>query len=171
MRRLNTARGRDTTIKSELHILVKNRYVVLIAESCLPESSFNNSAKDVYKLADPVAAEKQLVLVAQYLTDVIDPERAGPGICMNCVLIDQWRAGFDEEKMFFSFHSTNDEQPKFEVNMFGRFGYDKETLFDRADRTVSQLSKLTDEVYFAKFAELPGKSAGCLFKSGRTRDI
>lgn len=164
IRHLKTKELRDTTIETELHLLVQGQYVVLVAKSYPPESSFNDQSKDVYKLADPVDTEKRLVSLAQHLTPITDPERAGPGLCLNSVLIDQWRAGFDEERVIFDFNDTTDEQPKLTISLNGRFGYEKETLFDRAYRMLSMAAEVPEEGHVRKFRQVERPIGGMPFQ-------
>jgi hypothetical protein len=164
IRRLDSADMHDSTVQSELHVFVKGRYVILAAESFPPESSFNNHAKDIYKLANPEAAEKRLVRVAQQLIRITDPERAGPGFCLNGVLIDQWHASYDEEKVTFRFNDSTDLQPKLNISMDGAFGYESETLHDRMARMMHGLPGSQDEIILREIRKTDQQIGGMQFQ-------
>ena len=164
LRRLDSKHLRNMTVQSELHAFVKGRYVILAAESFPPESAFNNRAADVYKLADPHDSEERLIRVAQQLKGITNPELAGPGFCMNGVLIDQWLARYDEEKVIFDFHAKGHIQPKLSISMEGKFGYGTETLFDRSDRLVGVVANLTNELLVRKIRKTERQIGGMAFQ-------
>ena len=170
----------SSTIISELHLLIQDKYVILKSESYPPETSYQEERNDRFKLVDPNAAEKRISDVASALIRIKQNDNTRAGFCMNDVLIDNSIVHYDEEKATFHFNP-----PEFKglalfdltIDMMGKYGYESETLHDRmanrtmlanmlgglkgeirirnirrTDRTIEAVSfqEWADEVYFLK---------------------
>ena len=87
------------SIKTEVHVLVGHRYVILEEESY---SKDQMSAS--YKSAEPEKAETRLKLIASKLLPYENAEHAKPGFCMQGVLFD---VGQDDEVASFDFRTKD----------------------------------------------------------------
>ncbi|CAN5765842.1 hypothetical protein BH11PSE13_BH11PSE13_24290 [soil metagenome] len=90
------------SIKTELHVLVGDRYVTL------EQQSYDLTAEPLhrhmdYKNADPTPAEARLKTIASKLLPYKNAERAKPGFCMQGVLFSD--TGQDDESAIFNFRA------------------------------------------------------------------
>jgi Tle cognate immunity protein 4 C-terminal domain/Tle cognate immunity protein 4 N-terminal domain len=127
-----------SSIKTEVHHRVGNRYVLLTVESYIPQSVRAKGALPdgyiAYKDIDPLPAEERLRRISQNLRGYSDASKAGEGFCVNGVVFDNKTMGYDEEKMSERIGSTGKDSLVISVDMGGATGNDKETLFERLEK-------------------------------------
>ncbi|MDP9878479.1 hypothetical protein J2W25_002540 [Variovorax boronicumulans] len=111
------------SIKTELHVLVGQRYVVLEQES------YSKDEKNIsYKNSDPAPAEARLKMIASKLLPYRTAERAKPGFCMQGVLFD---VGQDDETAIFSFRAKSLPDIEIDVSYHAVTGQPREGILTR----------------------------------------
>jgi len=126
------------SIKSELHVLVGQRYVTLEQKS---HSSDDNNIS--YKNADPAAAEARLRMIASKLLPYENAERAKPGFCMQGVLFD---VGQDDERASFGFTANDLGGVVVDVDYHAVTGQPSEGLLARVKRADSDYPPLRNMI-------------------------
>jgi len=132
----------DLTIKSEVHQLVGQRYVILEQESYPPEG-FPFGAPNRSASIDPAPAEQRLKSLSASLKPYADPLRAPPGFCLQDVLFD-----FPHDAVSTLLYIAGTRRPdvKLELSYRGVFASrPNETLFDRIDKFNSSLAQALSE--------------------------
>lgn len=129
-----------SSVKSEIHLRINNRYVVLIHAS-YDERGNMDTDRVAYKFIDPAPAEARLKRIAMNLRGYTDPLRAGEGFCMNGVVFDPRTMGYDEERGSLSF--VEDTMGlALSISMLGKTGQSEETLLQRAATNYPVLEKV-----------------------------
>ncbi|MBN9408777.1 MAG: hypothetical protein J0H69_06455 [Burkholderiales bacterium] len=129
LRRLGVEAGSPSTVISEVHAYVNNRHIRLEAESFPPDEMYSKGADPLYPYADPQPSEDRLKHMVRNLRAAKAPLRAGEGFCMNGIVFDAQRIGYDEEKAVFEFQWPQEKGwVKLDVDMMGKTGQGKETL-------------------------------------------
>ncbi|MEJ8811038.1 T6SS immunity protein Tli4 family protein [Variovorax ureilyticus] len=111
------------SIKSELHVLVGQRYVTL------EQKSYSNDDNNItYRNADPAPAEARLKMIASKLLPYENAERAKPGFCMQGVLFD---VGQDDERASFQFGANDVGDVVLEVDYHAVTGQPRQGILER----------------------------------------
>lgn len=114
------------SLKSEVHVLVGSRYVIL------EQASYDKSERIgelTYKNVDPAPAETRLKTIAAKLKSYERAERALPGFCMQGVLFD---VGQDDETAIFHFRSSDFWDVFIDVNYHAVTGQPSKGLIERS---------------------------------------
>ncbi len=164
LRRLEAEVGWVGSLISELHTLVNGKYVILLAESFPPPNNGAHPDNSQYKQIDASAAEQRLILFAQNLRGMENREDIKAGFCLNDIIVDQAKIGYDDEKATFGFNYSDSSQPKLSIDMNGKFGNDEETLFDRSRRLMASTLIFEDEVLIRKLRKSTMTIAGIHFQ-------
>ncbi len=128
LRYLSNENYRISSIKTEIHAYVNKRHIRIESASYLPEGA-PRLDEDRYKVIDPSPTEDRLKHMVRNLRGAKDPQRAGEGFCMNGIVFDAQRIGYDEEKAVFEFQWPKEKGwVKLDVDMMGKTGQGKETL-------------------------------------------
>lgn len=111
------------SIKSELHVLVGQRYVIL------EQKSHSKDDDDItYEKADPAPAETRLKTIASRLLPYENAERAKPGFCMQGVLFD---VGQDDETAIFRFRAKDMGDVFIDVDYHAVTGQPRQGVLER----------------------------------------
>jgi hypothetical protein len=117
------------SIKTEVHVLVGERYVTL------EQQSYSKAERDRdYTTADPGPAETRLKMIAGKLMRYENAERAKPGFCMQGVLFD---VGQDDESASFSWQSAEIPDVEFGVYYHAVTGQSSDGLLERMKNNLS----------------------------------
>lgn len=114
-----------SAIKTEVHVLVRDRYVTLEQESY---SKSQTLSEIYYKNVDPITAETRLKMIASKLLPYQAAERARPGFCMHGVLFD---VGQDDETATFRFRAKEVPDLHLDVDYHAVTGQPSEGLIER----------------------------------------
>lgn len=113
------------SIKSEVHVLVGQRYVTL------EQKSHSQDENDItYLKADPGPAEARLKMIASKLLPYENAARAKPGFCMQGVLFD---VGQDDETATFNFLTKDVPDVRVKVDYHAVTGQPRIGLYERID--------------------------------------
>ena len=113
------------SIKSEVHVLVGQRYVTL------EQKSHSQDENDItYLKADPGPAEARLKMIASRLLPYENAARAKPGFCMQGVLFD---VGQDDETAEFKFEAKDIPDVHLDVHYHAVTGQPRIGLYERVD--------------------------------------
>ena len=124
------------SIKTEVHVLVGNRYVTLEQES------YSKDENDItYTKADPAPTEARLKMIASKLLPYENAARAKPGFCMQGVLFE---VGQDDETATFNFHAKNVPDVRIEVDYHAVTGQPRQGLYERVAQGFSELPQLVE---------------------------
>jgi hypothetical protein len=115
-------------LKTEVHVLVGTRHVILEEESY----SLDDNAT-TYLKADPAPAEARLKMIASKLLPYQNADRAKPGFCMQGVLFD---AGQDDERATFRFTAPDMGDVEIQVDYHAVTGLPVKGLLQRHDEAV-----------------------------------
>ncbi|MEJ8810699.1 T6SS immunity protein Tli4 family protein [Variovorax ureilyticus] len=111
------------SIKTEVHVLVGPRHVMLEQES------YSNDDNNVsHKNADPAPAEARLKMIASKLLPYENAERAKPGFCVQGVLFD---VGQDDETALFDFYADDLPDTHLRVSYHAVTGQPSQGLLER----------------------------------------
>ena len=111
------------SIKTEVHVLVGNRYVTLEQES------YSKDDNDItYTKADPAPAETRLKMIASKLLPYENATRAKPGFCMQGVLFD---VGQDDENGTFNFYAKDVPDVHLTMDYHAVTGQPSQGLYER----------------------------------------
>ncbi|MBN9408784.1 MAG: hypothetical protein J0H69_06490 [Burkholderiales bacterium] len=161
LRRLESDVGSPSTTVTEIHAYVNDRYIQLRGEAYPPDAMYSQSIRPIYPFADHRSVEDRLKKMVQHLRAAKDPLRAGEGFCMNGIVFDAQRIGYDEEKANFSFRSGDlPNRILFEVSMDGKTGQEEKTL----------LEQVAEEDVIAQKFEEPGVIFRNIRRGERTID-
>lgn len=130
LRRLPDEVGAES-IKTEVHVLVGDRYVTLEQESY---SKTEVLADISYKNVDPAPAEARLKVIASKLLPYENAERAKPGFCMQGVLFD---VGQDDERTTFKFRAKDLGGVVLNVDYHAVTGQPRNGLLERRERAYA----------------------------------
>lgn len=119
------------SIKSEVHVLVGQRYTTLEQKSYSNSQVLDNIS---YKTADPAKAEARLKLIGSKLLPYRHAERAKPGFCMQDVLFD---VGQDDETAKFSFRSQDLGDAFLDVNYHAVTGQPSKGILERQEEALA----------------------------------
>jgi len=132
-------------IKSELHMLVGSRYVLLKSNSYDtpdPEPTATNE-KPMYTYIDPKPAEDRLRKVAMNIKGYTDATKAPEGFCMDGVVMNEKSMGYDIETAMFQAIMDRQLLPntRLSIDMEGQYGGNEdETQFQRVDKVGAALA-------------------------------
>lgn len=122
LRRLGDERY-GLSIKTEVHVLIGQRYVTLEQES------YSKDDNDIsYKNADPAPAEVRLKMIASKLVPYQTAEGTKPGFCMQGVVFD---VGQDDETAIFGFRARDLPDVTLDVSYHAVMGQPGEGLLAR----------------------------------------
>jgi hypothetical protein len=145
LRRFRSESSDPISLYSEVHAYVNGRYIRLEGKSYPPEDKMLGSEKGTYKYVDPQPTEERLKHMVRNLKAAKDVQRAPEGFCMNGIVFDAQRIGYDEEKADFSFRDgASQDRIWFEIQMNGRTGQGKMTLLEQVEQEDEIYRKIAD---------------------------
>lgn len=120
----------DSSVKSEVHQLVGQRYVIFEQESYVTEEMYAIKPRPAgrYKLIDTAPAEDRLKMISSRLRPALDPERSVTGFCQQGVVFD---VGQDDETATFRFFDRSRPDVHIDVDYHAVKGQSKDSLFER----------------------------------------
>lgn len=136
-------------IKSELHILIANRYAVVTGTSSEDEKNEAPGGLDriAYKFINPKPLEERLKVIAKNIKGYTDATKAPEGFCMEGVVMNNKTMGYDIETALFVAFGDDKLLPatKFTIHMQGQFEGKGETVIERSERVESEFRQLFAE--------------------------
>ncbi|WP_295549090.1 T6SS immunity protein Tli4 family protein [uncultured Pseudacidovorax sp.] len=128
--RRHDSRRYDSSVKSEVHQLVGQRYVIFEQESYVTEKLYAIKPRptDRYKLIDTAPAEERLKMISSRLRPALDAKRSVSGFCQQGVVFD---VGQDDERSNFRFFDESRPDVHIDVHYHAVKGQPKESLFER----------------------------------------
>lgn len=134
----------SSQVRSELHQLVGNRYVIMQANSFYPDVSKTlPDGYAEYKDINPQPAEDRLKRIAMNIKSYSASNKVGEGFCINGVVLNDKTMGYDEEKVSVAFRHTTGNIT-LAMDFVGKTGKGRQTLFERLDKRARDAA-----VYFA----------------------
>lgn len=137
-----------STLMSELHLIIRDRYIIIRSESFPSENAYLQDRNDLYTLADPRDAETRILAIAQKLRAITASNNTSTGFCMNNVLIEGTDLPYDDERAEFEFAVKAGEKSTLRLTIAtnGRSGYPAETLHSRMSLIKLVVGPLNQEV-------------------------
>jgi len=127
-----------SSIKTEVHVLVRDRYVTLEQESYDYTAEPMRRRMD-YKNVDPAPAETRLKMIASKLLPYENAARAKPGFCMQGVLFD---VGQDDETANFNFYAKDLPDVRIKVDYHAVTGQPSQGVHERVAQGFSEMPQL-----------------------------
>lgn len=158
LRRLGDERY-GLSIKTEVHVLVGQRYVTLEQESYSKDQSVIS-----YRHADPAPAEARLKMIASKLLPYETAKHNRSGFCMQGVVIE---AGQDDESATFEFRARSLPDAMLDVSYHAVTGQPREGLLARG----SDAHRIHPEFHstIATLREGPAKLGGAPAEESLTK--
>jgi hypothetical protein len=132
-----------SSVRSEVHMLIGNRYTVMQSTSYEDSNDHDRLDEDriAYKHIDPKPMEKRLEVIAQTIQGYSDASQAPEGFCLNGVVMNNRTMGYDVENTLFNAEvpGTALQNLQFSVHMQGQFQGGGETIIEIAERVGTQL--------------------------------
>lgn len=152
----------DGSLKSEVHLLVGNRYVEYEQESFDSETDLDRIN---FKNIDPAPAETRLKMIASKLR----PQSAhGPGFCFQGVIFD---VGQDDEVASFKFRSTTVRDLWLSIDYHAVKGQPSEGLFERDSKYVPESLRAQVTTLRKRHREVAGMNAQEILDSVGSRKL
>ena len=152
----------DSALKSEVHVLVGNRYVEYEQESYDKKSEFGQLN---YRNIDPAPAETRLKMIASKLR----PQSAhGPGFCFQGVIFD---VGQDDEVASFKFRSATVRDLWLKIHYHAVKGQPREGLFERNTKYVPDWLRAQVTTLRKRHRDIAGMNAEEILDSVGSRKL
>jgi Tle cognate immunity protein 4 C-terminal domain/Tle cognate immunity protein 4 N-terminal domain len=136
-----------SAVKSEVHMLLGNRYAIAKGESFQSQNDphRNDKGRIAYKYIDPKPMEAKLLNIAQNIKGYSDASKAPEGFCLAGVVMNHKTMGYDIETAMFTGFDEENRVPDIDwtIDMEGQYpDKDEPNLLKRIEQSNKDLRLL-----------------------------